>query len=181
MKFDESSHRSLNPEWVRKKEHGTALADAYPLSVASEESLRELNRRILEAGRAPIRMSRMRPNIVLGNVPRPFDEDLIRELRTKSGICIAGVKPADRCPVTTVDQATGTRGSDPGEPLTTLSTFRRGLHLLDRFPDLPEDLHSNVFFSMNCVVVAGVGETRTVGEEVKLELCEVRRIGDTGN
>lgn len=180
VQFDESSHRRLNPAWVAKDTHGTALADGYPVLVASEQSLADLNQRIANAGHDPISMDRMRPNIVLGNLPRAWDEDLIVSLQA-NGVQLAGVKPCDRCATTTVDQARGERGSNPGEPLSTLGTFRRGRDLLGRFPDLPKEAHPNVFFGMNMVVVAGQGGTLAVGDTVELELRDVRRTFDTGN
>lgn len=94
-----------------------AFADGFPLLLASEASLEELNRRLEE----PIAMSRFRPNLVVRG-GEPFAEDGWKTIRI-GGVELELVKPCDRCVITTVDQETGAaRGP---EPLRTLATFRR--------------------------------------------------------
>lgn len=94
-----------------------AFSDGYPLLIASESSLRDLNSRLAN----PLPMNRFRPNVVVSGAPA-FDED--RWLRIEvAGIGIDIVKPCSRCVITRVDQATGVRGDL--EPLRTLATFRR--------------------------------------------------------
>lgn len=97
-----------------------SFADGYPMLVASEASLAELNRRLIDAGSAPITMERFRPNLVLDGDSQPFVEDELRRFRI-GAIGFRGVKPCDRCRVTTVDPETAATGK---EPLRTLATFR---------------------------------------------------------
>jgi len=94
-----------------------AFADGYPLLIASESSLRDLNDRLPET----LPMNRFRPNIVVRGAPA-FDEDAWLQIEV-GGIGIDIVKPCARCVITRVDQATGVRGGL--EPLRTLAKFRR--------------------------------------------------------
>lgn len=94
------------------------FADAYPLLLAGESSLAELNRRLPVA----LPMNRFRPNLVVTGA-EPFAEDHWRLLRI-GDVALEVAKPCARCAITTVDQATGRR--DGAEPLRTLGTFRRG-------------------------------------------------------
>jgi MOSC domain-containing protein len=101
-----------------------ALTDGFPMLLISESSLAALNERLSGRDREPIPMNRFRPNLVVGDAPA-FAEDAWKEIQVggEEGIRISIVKPCARCSITTVDQATGTRGK---EPLETLATFRRG-------------------------------------------------------
>lgn len=90
-------------------------ADGFPLLVANEASLVDLNARLA----APVPMDRFRPNVVIAGAP-PFAEDGWRRLRV-GAVELDLVKPCARCAVITVDQATGVRGK---EPLATLASFR---------------------------------------------------------
>jgi uncharacterized protein len=93
-----------------------SFADAYPFLLISEESLVDLNTRLP----SPILMNRFRPNLVIAG-GEPYVEDRLQEFQL-GGIAFRGVKPCDRCVVTTTDQATTDRGP---EPLRTLATYRR--------------------------------------------------------
>jgi hypothetical protein len=102
----------------------TGFADAYPLLIAAQQSLDELNRRLAERGKSTVPMQRFRPNLVLDGLDAPFDEDhwkwiTIRDVRYEIA------KPCARCAITTVDPQTGVI-PEKGEPLATLETFRRG-------------------------------------------------------
>lgn len=92
------------------------FADGYPILVAGEESLADLNRRL----EAPVPMDRFRPNIVIQGAGA-FAEDGWRRM-TIGPISLDLVKPCARCPVPTVDQTTGHRSA---EPLRTMATFRK--------------------------------------------------------
>jgi len=93
-----------------------SFADAYPFLLLSEESLAELNRRMVR----PLPMNRFRPNLVIRGGP-PFGEDEMGAFAI-GGIAFHPVKPCDRCVVTTTDQESAERGV---EPLRTLATFRK--------------------------------------------------------
>ena len=93
------------------------FADGYPLLIAGEESLADLNARLAQ----PLPMNRFRPNLVVSG-SRPFAEDRWLGIRV-GDVEIDVVKPCTRCTITTVDQSLGERTGS--EPLRTLGTFRR--------------------------------------------------------
>lgn len=101
----------------------TAFADGYPLLVASERSLAELNRAL----GGDYAVERFRPNIVLGGLDEPWVEDEFDHLMIGS-LRIDVTTLCGRCPVTTVDQDTGEVGT---EPLSWLREHRQ-LPRLDR-------------------------------------------------
>ncbi len=94
------------------------FADGFPLLIASEESLADLNGRLTE----PVPMDRFRPNIVVAGCDRPFEEDEWHTF-TIAGIPFRGMKRCTRCPITMTDQRTGDRAKK--EPLATLAKYRR--------------------------------------------------------
>lgn len=94
-----------------------SFADAYPFLVISEASLNDLNSRL--PGSLP--MDRFRPNLVVSGCREPYEEDLWTMFRV-NGITFRHGGPCVRCVVTTTDQRTLERGS---EPLKTLAEYRR--------------------------------------------------------
>lgn len=100
----------------------SGFADSGAVHIVSWSTLDELNRRISEAGGAPVPMSRFRPNIVVDGWDEPHLEDCARRIEignTELGFA----KLAVRCAVTLVDQPTGAPAGP--EPLRTLATYRR--------------------------------------------------------
>jgi uncharacterized protein YcbX len=127
-------------------EDRVSFADGYPVLLIGAASLEDLNGRL--AVRLP--MNRFRPNVVIeGSVP--YAEDGWRRVRIGE-VAFRVVKPCARCVVTTVDQATGTRGDERTEPLRTLATYRRSA--------------LGVLFGQN-LVPDGTGTIR-VGDEVEV-------------
>lgn len=119
---DDPSRRRLNPRFARPTD-SAAFADAYPLNVATEESLAQVNAWIAEGKRAeegPLPMQRFRPNVVLTGAA-PFAEDTWRRVRIGEALFRAP-KGCDRCVMTTVDPDTAGRGK---EPLASLARHRR--------------------------------------------------------
>jgi len=96
-----------------------ALSDGYPVLIACEASLEELNRRIAADGGEPVPMSRFRPNIVVRGT-EPFEEDYWKTVRIGKRVFHV-VKGCPRCKQSCTDQLTGERFE---EPLATLATFR---------------------------------------------------------
>ncbi len=92
------------------------FADGFPCLLIAQESLDDLNTRLA----APLLMNRFRPNIAIAG-GAPFGEDRVAVLRI-GAIVFHATKSCARCPITTVDQATGETGK---EPLRTFATFRR--------------------------------------------------------
>jgi hypothetical protein len=119
-----------------------SFADGFPVLVANDASLRDLNGRM----KAPVGMDRFRPNVVVDGLP-PFAEEELGTLALGQAARLGLVKPCSRCSVVTVDQRTAERGK---EPLATLATYR---------------LRENeTYFAMNALVRA-CGELR-VGDAV---------------
>lgn len=121
VRFPERAVRPCDP---RHAPAGSAAAfsDGFPLLVTGEGSLAELNAAIERRGRAPVPMTRFRPNLVLEGVP-PGAEDRAARIELDSGAALLLVKPCARCVVTTIDQESGEpRGP---EPIATLQRIRR--------------------------------------------------------
>lgn len=95
--------------------HRTGFADGYPVLLASEASLAELNRHLPE----PMGMNRFRPNLIVRG-GAAWEEDEWRSLHVGEAR-LSLVKPCARCTVTTVDQETGVKGV---EPLATMARVR---------------------------------------------------------
>ena len=112
--------------------------DAYPFLIIGQESLNELNRRLNE----PLPMNRFRPNFVFSG-GEPFIEDTWKDF-TIGDLKFRAVKPCSRCVITTVNQDTAVKAS---EPLETLAKFRK--------------VDNKVMFGMNLIGfgdgVVGVG------------------------
>lgn len=138
----DAERRSVNPARARAGDI-VGFADGYPFLLISDASLEDLNARLAE----PISMERFRPNIVISG-SEPFAEDDFQHVRLGE-LSFRAVKRCDRCPVTTVDLATGEHGK---EPLRTLATFRRW--------------DGKVWFGMN-LIHDGPGRLR-VGDPVQL-------------
>ncbi len=132
--------RAVDPRYAGPDDR-TAFTDGYPVLVASQPSLDDLNARLAAAGTAPVGMERFRPNVVVdadaGEPLAPYAEDDWRTLRLGDEVRLAVVKPCARCAVTTVDQHSAARGT---EPLRTLAGYRR--------------VGTKVLFAQNAVVRA---------------------------
>lgn len=130
----ESSERTIRASYSAGGEV-VSFADGFPLLIASEESLADLNARIVENGGVAVPMNRFRPNLVVRGCA-PFAEDRLGEVRVGDAVFRAA-KRCVRCQMTTTDQATG-EVCGP-EPLRTLGTYR----------DSPD----GVMFGMNLIPV----------------------------
>lgn len=93
-----------------------SFADAYPFLIIGQESLNELNKKLKE----PLPMNRFRPNFVFSG-GEPFIEDTWKDFMI-GDLKFRAVKPCSRCVVTTVNQDTAEKGS---EPLETFAKFRK--------------------------------------------------------
>jgi uncharacterized protein YcbX len=96
------------------------FADAAPILVISEATLADLNDRLIAQGEEAVPMDRFRPNLVISGSPA-YAEDTWTRLRIGE-VTFRAAGPCARCIVTTTDQQTGIRYT---EPLRTLATYRR--------------------------------------------------------
>lgn len=113
--FAEGYIRKVSAKHAVNEDDHTGFADGYPILLASEESLADLNSRLVES----IPMNRFRPNVVVKGC-KPFEEDSWSRIRIGE-IEMAVVKPCARCVVTTIDKETLEKSK---EPLKTLASYR---------------------------------------------------------
>ncbi len=112
----ESGNREVNPIYNAGNDL-VGFADAYPILVASESSLQDLNSRLDK----PITIDRFRPNVILKG-SEPYEEDTWTRIRI-GNVVLRSARPDIRCLVTTQDPFTG-EALGP-EPLKTLATYRK--------------------------------------------------------
>jgi MOSC domain-containing protein len=117
--LDDPTRRAVDPEFGQDGDV-VSFADGYPLLLTSTGSLEELGRWLADAGEQPVPMTRFRPNVVVTGAPA-WAEDRWRRIRIGT-VCFRVAKPCGRCVVTTTDQVTGERGS---QPLKMLGRRRR--------------------------------------------------------
>jgi uncharacterized protein YcbX len=108
--------RRLNQKYAVNPDDHTGFADGYPILLASEGSLADLNSRL----EIPLPMNRFRPNVVVKGC-EPFAEDTWSRVRI-GDLELAVVKPCARCMVTTIDKDTLAKSK---EPLKTLASYRK--------------------------------------------------------
>ncbi|HEX6224658.1 MAG TPA: MOSC N-terminal beta barrel domain-containing protein [Chryseolinea sp.] len=141
--FPERHSRAVNPKYMVNEEQ-VSLADAYPFMIIGQSSLDDLNSRLKEV----VPMNRFRPNFVFTG-GEPFAEDSWRNFSIGSNRFV-GVKMCDRCVLTTVNQDTGEKGT---EPLKTLSSYRKR--------------ENKVYFGQNLVALDH--QTVSVGDTITLQ------------
>jgi uncharacterized protein YcbX len=117
--LDDPNRRAVDPEFGQDGDV-VSFADGYPLLLTSTGSLEELGRWLAGDGEQPVPMTRFRPNVVVTGA-RPWAEDRWRRIRI-GAVSFRVAKPCGRCVVTTTDQVTGERGS---QPLKMLGKRRR--------------------------------------------------------
>jgi uncharacterized protein len=108
--LDDPTRRPVDPDYGQDGDT-VSFADGYPLLLTSTGSLEELNRWLTDDGEQPVPMTRFRPSAVVTGAP-PWTEDHWRRVRI-GAVSFRVAKPCGRCVVTTIDQVTGERGSQP--------------------------------------------------------------------
>jgi uncharacterized protein len=122
--LDDPTRRAVDPEYGADGDT-VSFADGYPLLLTSADSLDQLNQWLAEAGHQPVPMNRFRPNaVVTGH--QPWAEDRWRRI-TIGAVSFRVAKPCARCVVTTTDQTTGKRGSQPLKILAARRRFGQNL------------------------------------------------------
>jgi len=123
---DDATRRSLQPGVSEPDDHA-AFPDAFPITLASLASLRQLNDWIVETALErgeevpePLPMARFRANLVIDG-DAPFAEDGWGEVRI-GDVTFRRGKPVGRCVMTTIDPVT--LDTSP-EPIRTLARHRR--------------------------------------------------------
>jgi len=155
VRFRPDVVRPTSVKWTEGVPSQTRFSDGYPLLLLGQASLDDLNARLAAAGRAPLGMDRFRPNLVIAGI-EAYEEDYVAAISTGSAE-IRPVKPCARCPIPSIDQATGVRGPDP---LDILQTYRANPRM-----------DGAVCLGMNCIVSYGDGSALRVGQELDAELA----------
>jgi uncharacterized protein YcbX len=141
----QESERKLDPDYAITGAEINSFSDAYPFLIIGQASLDDLNSRLEN----PVLMNRFRPNFVFTN-GEAFEEDTWREFSI-GDVSFVGVKPCDRCVMTTVDQEKGVvSGKDP---LKTLAKYR--------------NFGNKVLFGQN-VIGLGLGSV-AIGDSVRVK------------
>jgi uncharacterized protein YcbX len=129
--LDDPRRRSVSATHGGLEGDSLSLADAGPLLLTSTASLRQLNDWMVEdalsrggGSSAPMQMARFRPNVVVDDVPEPFEEDCWRTFRIGAAK-FQFAEHCDRCVMTTLDPQTLAGGK---EPLRTLAAHRQWDH-----------------------------------------------------
>jgi len=159
VRFDPDYRRMSSMEWTGGVEALNQFSDGFPVLVASEASVQELNDRLSAAGHGAVGIERFRPNVVLGGV-EAHDEDRVDLVRVDGGpageIHLQHVKPCGRCPIPDIDPATADINPEVG---TTLRAYRQ-----DR------RLNGAITFGMNAIVRQGAGQMLRVAQPVAADL-----------
>jgi len=116
----DQAERQISPEW-RTGEDLVSFADGYAYLIAGSGSLADVSQK---AGLAED-IRRFRPNIVVSDV-EPYDELTWRSFQVGE-VVFSGLKPCERCIVTTIDPDTLESGK---EPLRTLARQKVGNKLV---------------------------------------------------
>ncbi len=155
VRFHPDARRFADPAWADDAEAPTLFSDGFPILVIGAESLADLNEKLVAQGREALPMNRFRPNLVFGDLP-PYEEDLAESYAIGDAL-LKPVKPCPRCPIPSIDQATGKFGPDP---LDILRTYRVNPRVDDR-----------ITFGMDAVLLKGAGQQLRVGQNVDVTLA----------
>lgn len=158
VRFDPEQERLSSLKWTDGVKAPNQFADGFPLLVASEGSLAELNARLSAAGHSPVGIERFRPNVVLAGI-EAHDEDRVDMLHVQTAegeVNLRPVKPCARCPIPDVDPATGIRSPEVGDMLRTYRSDAR--------------VNGANTFGMNAIVLQGLEHALRVGQPVGANL-----------
>lgn len=154
VRFHPHARRVTNTVWTTHSDVPTLFSDGYPFLLISQGSLDDLNEKLTAQGRAALPMNRFRPNLVIDGIAA-FEEDYIDNLRIGQAT-LKPVKPCARCPIPSVDQATGIVGPDP-------------LDILRNYRTNPK-LDGGITFGMNALL-DGEAQVVRVGQEIDITLA----------
>jgi uncharacterized protein YcbX len=154
-RFHANAERPVSTKWTDGVQALTMFSDGYPILVAGEASLADLNQKLVAAGRQALPMNRFRPNLVIDGI-EAFEEDYAESYQI-GDVVLKPVKPCPRCPMPSIDQATGEYGPDP-------------MDIMQSYRAKPE-LEGALCFGMNAILVAGEDQLVRVGQEIEVALA----------
>jgi len=165
VKIDAQARRPARAEWVERwraahpdlagafqGDHVFGFADGFPLLIANQASLDDLNARLAAQGQPAVPMDRFRPNIVIQGEWEAYDEDHTAMVSV-GPVSMALVKPCTRCPMPNIDQRTARRHDEPGRTLAAYRQFEVG-----------------IVFGQNAIVDAPSDARLRVGDDAAIEL-----------
>lgn len=162
VRFDTRHARASSAQWTQGDTALNQFSDGFPVLVASEASLAELNAKLQQQGLSAVDMRRFRANVVLtaceGEDMNPHDEDRVTTLHVHTAegeALLKPVKPCPRCPMPNIDPDTAQVNTGVGD---TLQGYRQDPRV-----------NGSVTFGMNCMPLAGVGHTLRVGQRVSAD------------
>ena len=159
VRFDPEHRRLSSMQWTAGIEAPNQFSDGFPVLIASEASMEQLNARLGAGGHAAVGIERFRPNVVLAGVDA-HDEDRLDLLQVDSPeeeIHLQPVKPCGRCPIPDIDPATAQASPEVGDMLRRYRQDKR--------------LDGAITFGMNAIVRQGAGQVLRVGQRVAAHLC----------
>jgi uncharacterized protein len=122
----DDSDRLVEEKYNRGKDV-VSFADGYPFLIIGEESMKDLNKKIIENPSTiedtNYSIRRFRANFIFSG-GHPYQEDEFSDFKI-GYVDFIGVKPCARCVLITRDPDTGMKAK---EPLATLSTYRQVGH-----------------------------------------------------
>ncbi len=159
VRFDPEYRRLSSMDWTGGVEAPNQFSDGFPVLVASEASMDELNARLAGQGHSAVGVERFRPNVVLTGV-QAHDEDRVDCVHIDTGTPdeaqLQLVKPCARCPIPDIDPATAQTHPAVGD---TLRQYRHD-----------KRLKGAITFGMNAIVRQGAGQMLRVGQRVAADL-----------
>ncbi|MYN29556.1 MOSC domain-containing protein [Duganella levis] len=155
VRFHANAERAVSTKWTNGVQTSTMFSDGYPILVAGSASLDDLNQKLVAAGRSALPMNRFRPNLVIDGIDA-FEEDYADSYQLGE-VVLKPVKPCPRCPMPSVDQATGEFGPDP-------------MDIMQSYRAKPE-LEGALCFGMNAILIAGEDQLVRVGQEIEVPLA----------
>jgi len=155
LRFDETSFRKLDPEWIGDTKATAAFSDVLPFLVVNTASLDALNKMRADRGMPPCTIDRFRANIVLNGL-EAWAEDEIPALQIGE-IKIDLTRPCSRCRVPSIDQQTGVE-EDYGN-LEVLAEERKFKNYINR---------PGAMFGVQGMCTHGEGQTLKVGDEMTI-------------
>ena len=154
-RFHAKAVRPVSEKWTDGVAATTLFSDGYPMLVAGAASLDDLNQRLRAAGRDAIPMNRFRPNLVISGI-EAYEEDYAASFQLGEAM-LKPVKPCPRCPMPSIDQATGEFGPDP-------------LDIMQSHRAKPQ-VDGALCFGMNSILLAGEGQRVRRGQEIVVTLA----------
>ena len=159
VRFDPEHQRLSSLKWTGGVEAPNQFADGFPLLVASEGSLAELNDKLAAAGHGAVGIERFRPNIVLAGI-EAHDEDRVDTLHIATG---EGEVAAE------AGQALRALPDPRHRPGHRARAARRSATCCAPTAPMPR-VDGAITFGMNAIVLQGVEHMLRVGQPVGANL-----------